>query len=237
MKILLSGGSGLLAKHLVQTNREHEIIAPKHLKMDITKYNEVIRSITYYRPEIFLHCAAMTTPMENHDQYQGMSINTNIIGTANLAMACHHSRRTRLVYISTDYVYPGTKGLYKEDSPLSPINNYAKSKLGGEMAAQMLPDSLILRCAFTKRPFPHARAFTDYIKSYIYVDKIAPLILRLIESGHTGIVNVGGNHQTIYEFAKQSVPDVGKITRADIGDWVPADTSMDLSLMEKILND
>lgn len=237
MKILISGGKGLLAKQLLKINTKHIIIALTRRQMDVSKYNEVLQAIATHKPDVFLHCAAMTVPMDNHNHWQAMSINANIIGTAHPAMTCCYTKsQTRLVYISTEFVYPGIKGLYQESSPLQPINNYAKSKLAGEMAAQMLPDSLILRCAFTERPFRHPRAFTDCIKSYLYVDEIAPLILNLIESGYVGIVNVGGKRQSVYEFARESVPKVGKIIRAEIGNWVPADTSMNIALMQRILS-
>jgi len=236
LTILISGGEGLLAKHLIKANGSHKIIAPTHTQMDVINYDEVRHAVNFHKPDIFLHCAAMTTPMEHHNQWPATSINTNIMGTAIPVMVCQYNGgRTRFVYISTDYVYPGVKALCREDSPLQPINNYAKSKLAGEMAAQMLPDSLILRCAFTKRPFQHPRAFTDCIKSYLYVDEIAPIILRLIESGYAGVVNVGGKRQSIYRFAKKSNPDVGTITRAEVGDWIPADTSMNLVLMRRLL--
>jgi len=236
MTILISGGEGLLARHLIKANSPHEIIAPTHTQMDVINYDEVRHAVNFHKPDIFLHCAAMTTPMGHHDQWRAASINTNIMGTAIPVMVCQYNGgRTRFVYISTDYVYPGIKGPYRESDPLQPINNYARSKLAGEMAAQMLPNSLILRCAFTKRPFQHPRAFTDCIKSYLYVDEIAPIILRLIENGYTGVVNVGGERQSIYKFARKSNPDVGAITRAEVGDWIPADTSMNLVLMRRLL--
>ena len=58
----------------------------------------------------------------------------------------------------------------------------------------------------------------------------------MVESGYTGIVNVGGKRQTVYDFAKESVPSIGKITRAVVGDWVPADTSMNMLLMRRIIS-
>lgn len=238
MKILISGGDGLLARHLIiSRERNHLVTALTHREMNVGIYGEVLDAIATHQPDVFIHCAAMTVPTADHDQWPRSSINANIIGSAYPTMACHYTQgQTRLVYISTDFVYPGTVGPYSEDSPVLPVNNYAKSKLAGEMAAQMLPDSLILRCAFTERPFRHPRAFTDSIKSYLCVDEIAPLIWSIIESGYVGIVNVGGKARSIYDFAKESVPTVGKILRTEVGDWVPADTSMNLALMERILS-
>jgi len=240
MKILISGGEGLLAQHIIRASiisrTKHKFIILTHNQMNVRNHGEVLRAVSLHKPDVFLHCAAMTIPMDNHNYWQGMSINTNIIGSAVPAIVCHNSGgRTRLVYISTDFVYPGTDGYYTEQSPLQPINNYAKSKLAGEMAAQMLPNSLILRCAFTECPFRHPKAFIDCFKSYLYADMAAVFILELINSGYAGVVNVGGNRSTVYDFAKESRPDVGKITRAEVGTWIPRDISMVTLLMQRIL--
>jgi len=236
MRIMVTGGAGLLGKKLLEFGQKHVIMTYPHQLLDVTNYTNVEGTMAMASPDVVIHCAAMTRPMAEHDVHPERSIHTNIIGSANVARAIQAvDRRIKLVYISTDYVYPGMAGPYKEDASLQPINNYARSKLGGEMAAQMLANSLILRCAFTQWPFPHPRAFIDCLKSYLYVDEAAQIILRLAASGYSGIVNVGGKRQTVYDFARVSVPDIGKIERKDIGSWVPADTSMDLTLMNRLL--
>ena len=73
----------------------------------------------------------------------GKSINLNIVGTANLVNVCS-KLKIKLIYFSTSYVYPGTKGNYNERDAVLPWNNYAWSKLGGESAVQMYKNSLIL---------------------------------------------------------------------------------------------
>ena len=86
----------------------------------------------------------------------------------------------KLVYISTDYVYPCTEGNYSENSALFPVNEYAWSKLGGECAVKLYKNSLILRMALCQKPFPHPKALVDIKKSYLYMDKAASIILKLI---------------------------------------------------------
>ena len=61
-------------------------------------------------------------------------------------------KNIKLIYFSTNYVYPGKRGNYKEEDPLLPVNNYAWSKLGGEAAVQMYSNSLILRVSMTEKP-------------------------------------------------------------------------------------
>ena len=58
-------------------------------------------------------------------------------------------KNIKLIYFSTNYVYPGSKGNYKETDSLLPVNNYAWSKLGGEASVQLYKNSLILRVCMT----------------------------------------------------------------------------------------
>ena len=102
--------------------------------------------IKNHKPTMIVHCAALSRPMEIHDSHISKSISTNIIGTCNLVNASE-KRGIKLIYFSTNYVYPGIKGNYSENNDLFPINNYAWSKLGGECAVQMYKNSLILRIA------------------------------------------------------------------------------------------
>ena len=79
--------------------------------------------------------------MDVHKKNITKSINTNIIGTANIVKACQKNN-IKLIYFSTNYVYQGIKGNYSETDPVLPINNYAISKFGGECSVQMYENSL-----------------------------------------------------------------------------------------------
>ena len=78
-----------------------------------------------------IHLAGLSRPMSVHDKDIVKSIDLNIIGTANVTKACSNNN-VKLIYFSTNYVYPGTEGDYSESDALLPVNNYAWSKLGGE---------------------------------------------------------------------------------------------------------
>ena len=108
----------------------------------------------------------------------------------------------KLIYFSTNYVYPGEKGNYKESDPIFPINNYAISKLGGECAVRLYKNSLILRISMTEKPFVHEFAFNDVEMNFMYHDEFAKILLKLINE--KGIINVGGKTQTVYNFVKQN---------------------------------
>ena len=138
--------------------------------------------------------------MNIHDKHINESIDKNIIGTCNIVKICK-KYNVKLIYFSTSYVYPGTKGNYKETDPLLPINNYAWSKLGGECAVQMYRNSLILRLCVTEKPFTHKVAFHDAISSFMFHEDFVPYFKKVINK--KGIINIGGKRMSVYEFAKK----------------------------------
>ena len=100
--------------------------------------------------------------MKIHDTNLSKSIDLNIIGTSNLVKECNFYN-IKIIYLSTSYVYPGTKGNYNENDAVKPWNNYSWSKLGGECAVQMYKNSLIVRMCMTEKPFIHANVKLNFI--------------------------------------------------------------------------
>lgn len=242
-RILITGASGRLGSELVRTlTPRYTIFAPGSSEIDVRDGEQVRYAIDSISPEIVIHCAAMTNPMEAHEKIPAKSIEVNIIGSANIAMWCTRSDSSiRLVYISTDYVYPGEGESFQrhqEDGPLLPANNYGWSKLGGECAVRMVPNSLILRCAFTPRPFKHERAYDDSYKNFLYLDEAVEKIVGLALSDEVGVINVGGSkYGSIYDFAKHDNPNVQPISRLSATYPVPYNTSMSIEKMTTILAD
>ena len=171
--------------------------------------------------------------MNIHDKEISKSIKTNIIGTSNLVCVCEELK-VKIIYFSTNYIYPGTNGNYDENSPIKPINNYAWSKLGGESAVQMYKNSLILRICMTENPFIHKFAYKNLITNFIFHEQIAKLLPKLYSK--KGIINVGGKSQYIYDFAKKDNDNVRKSflkRSAKIG--MPFDSSMNIKKLKKII--
>lgn len=237
MKLLITGHTGILGSELIKvaTLRDIEHTGISSKTCNITDINLLQKLISDYNPNIIIHCAAMTKPMKSHDINIGESIRNNIIGTANIASLCADNN-IRLIYISTDYVYSiKNKFPVSEDGIIEPINNYARSKLGGEQAVSMLKDSLILRCSFTQRPFLYDLAFIDAYRSYLYADEISPTIINFSITNICGIINVGGNRVSVFDHANKS-KKVLPASRLSTNEFVPEDTSMDISRMQKYLN-
>jgi dTDP-4-dehydrorhamnose reductase len=135
---------------------------------------------------------------------------------------------SRLIYISTDYVFNGEKGDYRETDPVYPVNKYAWSKLGGECAVRMYDKSLIIRTSFGPNIFPYQKAFVDQWTSRESVSAIARKIVALINRDITGVIHVGGTRKTVYEYAKglDESKEIGKLSIKDISFNVPVDTSL-----------
>ena len=233
--ILISGGDGNLAKEIVKANNGYNIIALPKSSLNINDKDELDKIINEVKPNIFIHTAALTRPMIKHITHPEISIETNIIGTSNIVLACM-KKNIKLIYISTDYVYPCTKGNYSEEDSLLPVNEYAWSKLGGECAVNLYKNSLILRMALCQQPFPHPKALVDIKKSYLYMDEAAKIVLKLINE--KGIINVGGETMTPFEFAKKTNSNLEKISLEEIGDVkMGKDASMNISKLKNILNE
>ena len=234
-RILISGGDGEFAKELQKCNSEYEIIAPSKEEMDITDIESVDFGVGYYKPDYFIHAGALTRPMVIHESEPDKSIITNIIGTSNVVLTCM-KYNVKLIYLSTDYVYPGIEGNYNEDDYLKPFTNYGWSKLGGECAVRLYDNHLLLRMAMNKRPFPHPKALVDMKKSLMYIDEASEVVLKLLDE--KGTINVGGKSQSVYDFVKETNSDVGEIYLDDIDDVnMATDCSMDTTKMKRLLDD
>ena len=177
--------------------------------------------------------SVLSRPINIHDQQIQKSINLNIIGTCNITKACAE-KNIKLIYFSTSYVYPGTKGNYMESDSLLPVNNYAWSKLGGECAVQLYKNSLILRLCMTEKPFVHKVAFYDVKNSFMYHDEVAKILLKLLNE--KGILNVGGKIQSVYNFAKIENPKIKKIfLKKNKKIKMPINSSINTEKMKKII--
>lgn len=222
MKILLFGGSGLLGRELRALRSD--IVAPTHQDVDIRSLEAVCRCVEEHAPDVVIHAAAVT---DNRyvERAPDAAIHTNIIGTAHVALACLR-QLARLVYISTDYVYEGGRGNYRETDELLPFNDYAWSKLGGESAVMLVDNHLIIRTSFGPSRFPYPKAFIDKWFSKDYVDSIAKKILEAATSPLTGVLNLGGDRRTVYDFARQRTAEVIPIRLGEAAFDTPMDTSL-----------
>lgn len=202
MKILLTGGSGLLGRNLIAYLEDHEISAPSSDELDIRRKED----FTQYPCDLLIHCAAIAKFAVAEKDPIG-TINTNIQGTCN-ALEHAMNQNARFVFISSSHVFDGQKGLYTHTDAPNPLTRYAKSKVAGEMAALIYERSLVIRTEFCDIDFPFDTAYTDKYSSKEYIDILAPKIAKKCLSEQTGICHVGGPRQSFYDFGRRRNPTV-----------------------------
>ena len=229
LKILVSGGNGRFARELKKIKSKYKFLFKNKKELNILSIKSIEKNFKRFKPNFVLHLAGLSRPMSIHEKQINKSIDINIIGTANLVKMCNLYNK-KIIFFSTSYVYPGTKGRYVETDPLLPWNNYGWSKLGAEAAVQMYKNSLIIRACMTERPFLHKSAFKNVKSNFIFHDQFAKIFLKLINK--KGIYNVGGKTQTIFNFAKKYNSNVKSVNSKG---ELPLKMDMSLNKLKKTL--
>lgn len=232
--ILLTGGSGRLGTELRRLLPG--VIAPSSAECDITNAESVSCAIDNYQPALIIHAAAYTNVAKAEtDRLQCWHVNVD--GTRNIAQQAA-ARGIALVQISTDYVFDGCHGMYREDDPVGPVcNYYALSKLVAEEIVRIVPRHLVIRTSFRPREWPYPVAFRDVYTSQDYIDVIAPDIVLAITRFsdipyHT--LHIATARKSVYDLAKQRKPDVRAGSKCEVSVELPDDISLDISRWQRI---
>lgn len=219
MKIIVVGASGLLGGNCLQhfTEQGCEVIGT-HLSFATDKtvyYNTLAPNdsanfdIINYNPDVIVHCGALTH-VDYCEQNIEESYEKTVQSTLNLIEVSKNAN-ARLVYISTDYVFDGTKGPYQETDTVNPLNIYGKHKLEAEEAVlSSLKDALVLRVTNVYGDEARGKNFVARIIQQC-VDQqkltlklpydqyanptnawdIAAAMLLLLQNNHYGIFHIG----------------------------------------------
>ena len=149
MKVLLTGGRGMLGRTICEELADFEIVPTDLPEADITDENGIDTVLREHRPDAVIHCAAMTA-VDKCEEAVDLAYRLNARGTANVASACDR-QGIRLIAISTDYVFEGDGGRpYSEfDVATGGQTVYGKSKFAGEEQVRALcPDHVICRISW-----------------------------------------------------------------------------------------
>jgi len=230
--IVITGGSGRFGKVLKRKYNFKNFFYPHKRDLNILSEETIEKYLKKIKPKILIHLAGLSRPMNIHEKNICKSIDLNIIGTANIVKVCKKNN-IKLIYFSTNYVYEGKKGNYKETDPVLPFNNYAWSKLGGESSVQMYKNSLILRVCMTEEPFLHKKAFSDVQTNFIFHSEVAHILFKILN--YKGIINIGGKIQSPYNFGKKYNKNLKKTLVKNIVKNYPLKPSINISKLKKII--
>lgn len=137
MKIAVTGSGGMLGHDIQRAFSEMDVVALTRNEVDITDLGNCLSIIKNVKPDYLIHAAAFTD-VDGSERDPDTAILINGIGTRNITMACEEVR-CPVIYISSDYVFDGTKGApYQEWDETNPLSRYGLSKLIGERFVRSL---------------------------------------------------------------------------------------------------
>lgn len=234
MRILLTGATGLLGYNILNflADKGYEVIATYHrasiefnrgdvywINIDLEDEQKIVRNVMEIKPDIIMHAAAYTD-VDGCELNKEKAFKVNYLATKAISYISTKIN-AYLVYVSTDYVFNGEKGMYKESDLPNPINYYGLTKLLGETAIlSLLPESsLIVRTSGLYGYSPMGRknfginalekllkgeevyAFHDQYLSPTYAYTLAERLVKAIEKRLIGVLHLAGERLSRYDFA------------------------------------
>lgn len=221
MKVLVTGVNGQLGYDVVKElkKRGHQAVGVDRKEMDLTSTEQIKECIETVNPEAIIHCAAYTAVDKAEDEEE-LCRRVNTIATKEIA-ECAKKLDIPMIYISTDYVFDGTKdGEYTEEDTPNPINVYGKTKHEGEVYVQeLLEKYYIVRISWVfgengnnfidtmlrlAKDRDEINVINDQVGSPTYTKDLALLLVDMIETDKYGIYHATNKgYCTWYEFAKE----------------------------------
>jgi len=268
-RVLVTGASGLLGCKLAKALSEGYEVIPTHnthlahphsVRMDIVDRKEVARVLSTVKPELIVHAAAETN-VDKCETSRELAWSVNAEGTRSIAEVCGKIG-AKLVYVSTDYVFDGEKGLYGEEDKANPVNYYGVTKLKGEeFVREFCEDFVISRTSVLYGWHPSRVNFAtwvidslrngrrivvveDHYNSPTLADDLAEAILRIARKDAAGVYHIAGSERiSRYDFAMK-VAEIFGLNRSlitpakmkDLKAWVakrPRDSSLSVDKIRR----
>lgn len=252
MRILVTGSNGLVGtkvlERLIQDPTDEPLAAYHRSRtneylgdlpywwLDTASAEDVDRVLGEARPDAVVHAGAFTN-VDGAEREREAAWASNAEATGILARACA-ARGIRLVYLSTEYVFDGTAGPYRETDAVNPLGWYAQTKLGGEQAviaaggswaiarttvvygyAAHVRSNFVLWLLGELRAGRRVRIVEDQIGSPTLAENLAEMVLALAHSQENGVFNTAG-------------ADV--ISRLDFSRQIAATFGVDAGLMDTV---
>ena len=220
MKFFITGVNGQLGYDVKRELSERgytDILAPTRVDLDITNEDAVKKMIREYRPSVIFHCAAYTA-VDKAEEEQEKCYQVNVLGTKYLTEAAKEVG-AKIIYISTDYVFDGTKeGFYQVEDKVNPVNYYGKTKYLGENFIRAYDNHIIVRISWVfgingknfirtmlnlAESHKELNVVCDQIGSPTYTKDLAGLLVNMFLSNVKGLYHVTNEgYCSWYEFAE-----------------------------------
>ncbi len=233
MKVLVTGATGQLGHDVCRelARRGVACAGTGSSDCDITREDAVRALFDRVRPDAVVHCAGYTAVDRAEDERE-RAFAVNEGGARHIARACREAG-AKLVYISTDYVFPGTgDGFYEVDDPTGPLGVYGASKLAGERAVrEALEEHFIVRISwlfgkngnnFVKTMLRLAQSrdevgvVDDQAGSPTYTADLAPLLCDMLDTRRYGVYHATNEGVCSWaRFAQEIFRLAGKKTRVN----------------------
>jgi dTDP-4-dehydrorhamnose reductase len=273
MKLLITGASGLYGSKLAQMalSKNYEVYSTdiqslsvygNFVKLDISGKAQVDETFKTIKPDVVVHAATLTD-VDKCELNKELAWKVNVEGTKNIVEAAKNTG-SFLIYISTDYVFGGEKGCYKETDTPNPINYYGVTKLKAEEIVKTQKEYFIARPSViygstpaagkvnfalwlieTLRKGERVKIITDQWNTPTLNTNLAEMTLDVVENKLTGIYHLcGATRLSRFEFAEQ-IADVFSLNKSLIDKVLssqftlpakrPMDSSLDTSKAQQIL--
>ncbi len=210
---LITGATGLLSDYVIEACSRHGAVTSTARSggdrcCNLTDSRAVRALLSDVVPDVVVHAAGLTD-VDRCEREPDAAMAANRDTGRNIAAALPHS--ARLVFVSTDQVYPDMPGPHAEQA-VAPVNVYGQSKLAGEQAVLQHPGALVLRTNFFGPSRREGRAslsdfvirsmaarrdatfFSDILFSPLHMETLAELVVEAAERGMSGVFNAGSRN-------------------------------------------
>ncbi len=230
---LITGCNGLLGQKIAQIackdwrilgiDLHESAVTPgiQYRRLDITAKGAISGLIDEIRPDWVINTASVTN-VDHCETAKGLAWQVNVNGAENVALACQKIG-SKMIHISSDYVFDGNNGPYSEEDTTNPLSWYGKTKLEGEqITLSCFPENIVLRTMVLYGYGPAVRPnFVTWVINSLqagkairvvadqwgnptYADNLAEALVELCASGAAGLFHfAGGEFLSRWEMATE----------------------------------
>jgi len=225
LKVAVIGGTGLLGRAIAAAWPEDELVLTGSRDLDIRDSGRVASFVAHHRPD-WVVLAAAISQVDICEQNPALAEQVNHVGAVQVAEVCRR-QGVRMMFLSTDYVFDGSKGSpYEADDPVAPLSVYGRTKAAAEKDVEhILPGSCIARVSWlfgaekqcfattvldsAERGKP-VRALTSQVSIPNYSHDVARALAALVHADARGVVHVTNSDAVSrYDFSRELLRAAG----------------------------